>query len=390
MHKSLLTKGWRGIQPYLWRMVRKYRSLPEGFAPRKVLAVRIQGAGDVLLTTPALRSLRRRFPDAEIHYLAGERAAEILHRNPDIDQIIPVNESMLFSQSIWKLAPVIRKLRHHKYDLSIAFSRSAGLHAFLTACRIGFRIGINKLGSGATLHLPIDLHNGIRYEALDYLALIQAMDGNDLGAELTLTITPDDDQQAYHILRESGGNPEKPFAMLAVGGGRNPGWDVPQKRWSMESFSQLAQGLEYPVVIVGDMNDAQEVKSHFQCSDSVINLCGRLSLKHTAALLKRARVLVTNDTISMHFAVALRTPAVALFGPTHPKALLPDNATNVIPLQGKLPCVPCFWQGMPNHISNFGDANFPGCPKGNSGSPCLETITVSEVLKAIETFQGNQ
>ena len=392
MNKKLLKTNWKILRPLANFLVRKYQHLPEDFYPQKILAVRIQGAGDVLLTTPALRSLRHRFPEAEIHYLVGELASEMVKNNPDVDVVISVPESVLFTGSAKQKLPLIKKLRAGKYDLAVNFSRSAGLHTFVSACKIPFRVGIDKNGSGAMLHLPVTLSGNIRYEALDYLELVHAMGGADQGINLKLLITSRDEQEAKAILRYAGLDESVPYGVLSVGGGRNAGWEVPQKRWRLSNFMEVAKGLDMPLIIVGDTHDRKEVVSSFSNLDKVFNLCGKLSLMNTAAIVKHAEFLVTNDTVTLHFAVALGTPTVALFGPTHPKVILPSDSRNVRVIQGKLPCVPCFWQGMSSHVSNFGDANFPGCPRSSDKSPCLDTISPTEVLDTISgllTSRGN-
>ena len=351
--------------------------------------VRIQGAGDILLTTPALRSLRHRFPEAEIHYLVGELASEMVKNNPDVDVVISVPESVLFTGSAKQKLPLILKLRAGKYDLAVVFSRSAGLHAFMSACKIPFRVGIDKNGSGATLHLPVTLSGNIRYEALDYLELVRVMGGTDQGLNLRLVVTSRDEQEAKALLKSTGLEEGVRYGVLAVGGGRNAGWEVPQKRWELANFMEVAKGLDIPLVIVGDAHDRKEVVSNFSDTGKIFNLCGKLSLMNTAAIVKYAQFLVTNDTVTLHFAVALGTPTVALFGTTHPKAILPPDCRNVRVIQGKLPCVPCFWQGMSSHVSNFGDANFPGCPISNDKSPCLDTISPLEVLETINDLVSN-
>jgi|GEM_PF-1079528 len=410
MHRKLLYLGWKTAQPIARNLVRKYDGLPEGFSPRRILAVRIQGAGDVLMTTPAVRSLRKQFPNAEIHYLVGDQAVEMLQHNPDIDRIIPISETGLFSRSLKQVLPYIRMLRRQQYDLGIIFSRSAGLHSLLTACRINFRVGFSKNGSGALLHVPVALGNGVRYEVLDYLELSRAIGGQDCGTTLQLYITSEEDVHGRKLLAAAGIDWDTPFALFSVGGGRNRGWEVPQKRWSMASFAQLADELACRVVVVGDDVDFREAEPWFRDNPSVANLCGGLSLRDTAAVLKRAKLLVTNDTVTMHMAVMMGLPTVALFGPTHPQALLPPGIKHVRFLQGKLACSPCFWQNMPGHVSNFGDSNFPGCPRARSAhpaqakihdspnaislpddgevsdhgqSPCLDTISVSDVTAAI-------
>ncbi len=386
MNSGIFRTCWRGIRPVVRILVRKYDGLPSGFQLRKILAIRIHGAGDVLLTTPAIRALRGRFPDAEIHYLTGEQAAEVLRSNPDIDRVVPVLEPVLFSRSVGKMIPVIRELRRQHYDMAVIFSRSAGLHAFVKACGIRFRVGIDKQGSGALLHLPVILKSEVCYEALDYLEVVRAVGGSEAGMDLRLDVPVDDVNISFGSLTDAGLDPEAGFGVMAVGGGRNPGWDVPQKRWSITNFAAIAQDIDIPWVVVGDEYDRQEVESCFPDKEGVINLCGGLTLMQSAALIQHAGILLTNDTVALHFGVALGTRMVALFGPTHPKALLPDGIKNITVLQGKLPCVPCFWQGMEEHVSNFGDANFPGCAHGKTGSPCLNTVTVSEVVSVIESI----
>ena len=382
----MLRTGWTVFRPVAGRLIRKFNRLPPGFDVGKILVVRIQGAGDVLLTTPAVRSLRRRFGDAEIHYLVGDHAVEMLQDNPDVDRIVPVSEAVLFSRSVREMVPLIRSLRKQRYDLGVILSRSAGLHGFLAACGIRFRVGLDKNGSGGLLHVPVTLPGGIRYEAMDYLEVVKSVGGDDCGMDLQLSMTPDEERQTYELLKGAGIDPDLPFGVLSVGGGRNAGWNVPQKRWPTASFAELAARIDLPLAVIGDDEDRRETEGYFQEGNHFANLCGKLSLRDAAVVIKRSKFLVTNDTVTMHMAVIMKTPSVALFGPTHPTALLPQNVDFIEILQGKLPCVPCFWQNMASHVSDFGESNFPGCPQGDSGSPCMETITVVEVAERVKSI----
>jgi ADP-heptose:LPS heptosyltransferase len=230
------------------------------------------------------------------------------------------------------------------------------------------------------------LDKAVRYEVLDYLELIEVIGGSDAGQELELSVSEDDAKAANQFVIDAGLDPEAGYGVMAVGGGRNPGWDVPQKRWSIANFAAVIQDVNIPWIVVGDEYDRRELESILLDRDGVVNLCSKLTLMQSAALIQRAKLLLTNDTVAMHFGVATGAQTVALFGPTHPKALVPEGIKHVRILQGKLACVPCFWQGMSGHVSNFGDANFPGCSYSDTGSPCLDTVTVSKVVIEIKAI----
>jgi heptosyltransferase-2 len=144
------------------------------------------------------------------------------------------------------------------------------------------------------------------------------------------------------------------------------------KRWPY--YRELISRLDQPVVIVGGTDDAPLAESVAENSaGSAISAAGALSLRQAAALIRRASLLVTNDSAPLHLATAVGTPIVALFGPTVPEfGFGPRRAGDLTLGRADLPCRPCSKHGPPT------------CPLGHHR--CMRELSVESVMQAIATI----
>jgi ADP-heptose:LPS heptosyltransferase len=160
----------------------------------------------------------------------------------------------------------------------------------------------------------------------------------------------------------------------APGGGQNPLERLAVKQWPASHYVQLLKQLAtvYPVTVVllGDQHDAQ-VDGIAQALEAlgveVFNLKGRTNLRDLASVINHLDLLVTNDSAPMHLAAALKTPVIALFGPTAAAALFPAGPHRVA-LQSPAPCSPCYPFGR-----------FPGCPEPS----CMAALPPATVYQAV-------
>ena len=149
----------------------------------------------------------------------------------------------------------------------------------------------------------------------------------------------------------------------------------PLKRWPLKYFQELISKLikqDYPVVLVGDANESENIKLEHDFSGKVINAAGKFSPLESAELLRHARIVVTNDTSISHLAEAMQTPSIVFFGPTVGEFGYPPflKESKIMETKEKLSCRPCSRDGR-------GKCNNPDKLR------CLTSITPEMVLSII-------
>jgi len=333
---------------------------------RNILIIQTAFAGDVILATPLIRAAATEFPNAKIHFLAIPVTANVLENNPYLTRVWQYDKHNT-DAGISGFIKIARKLRGEQFDLALIPHRSfrSALLSFFSGAPI--RIGFDTSAGSFLLTHKIKYRKDI-HEVERNLSLTEAfaIHSNLLVPE----IFPDDNDRAVveNALKASGGN----FygALIAVA----PGSVWPTKRWPKELYTQLCQMLssrKNPVVLVGGPDDqglCEEIAK--AAHSSVTSLAGKLTLRQSAELLRRCRVLITNDSAPLHLASAVSTPTVAIFGPTSPEfGFYPYQTKNRV-VEKTLSCRPCSIHGGKK------------CPIGTH--ECMLGISPQEVMKAVE------
>lgn len=158
----------------------------------------------------------------------------------------------------------------------------------------------------------------------------------------------------------------KRFVVLAPGGGKNPGTDMPRKRWPSARFAEVCAQLSqtHRVIVVGTHDEQALISEVIGTSSAIV--CVGVTLGRVGALLQEAAAVLCNDSVLMHLAAAVKTPTLALFGPTDPYRLLPPFPW-VQHIWEPVECSPCYQQIL---------GTFPPCPRYR----CQEGIAVGQVL----------
>lgn len=311
---------------------------------KRVLIIKPSSLGDVIHALPVADALKAGIPGVEIDWVAGVGFDGILEGNPSVSRIITFDRRMLEKPGgLKRLSGFVRELRRNRYDLVLDLQGllRSGLMAF--ACRADSRVGFANAREGAALFYTgkvavpdPEMHAVDRYLlCLEFLNLKAPDD-----VCFTVKISEDDNKKADALLRELGVEEGEPFVAVAA----SARWET--KRWPAENFAALANRLieEHGVksVFVGTREEgsvmAGQARSLRQKGSFAF---GRTSLKSLSALIKKASVLVTNDSGPMHIAAAVGTPAVAVFGPTDPKRTGPYGKIHKVVTAG-VECAPCF------------------------------------------------
>jgi lipopolysaccharide heptosyltransferase I len=290
----------------------------------RILIVKLGSIGDIVHTLPALASIRRGLPKAEISWAVERGSSEILRDNPFLDRLIEIDtkalrRGLMSGETLRAPRQQLRLLRASAFDLALDFQgllKSAMVARLSGARRVhGFaRDSLREPASRVLLHQKVQIPDGLHVIRKN-LALVKSAldipipeDENDF--EFPITLNSTHEREAEEAIRDTEGR----YAIL------NPGGGWPTKLWSAEKFGALADELWnhfglYSLVTHGPGEDALAGRV-LSASRSGKARAVSLSLKGFYALTKPAVVYVGGDTGPTHLAIAARTPVIGLFGPT--------------------------------------------------------------------------
>ena len=315
--------------------------------------------GDVILTTPLLTALAKIHGPVDL--VTTPAAAALVERHPAVRDIIRYDKRGK-DRGIGGFFRLVRALRQRRYRRAYLPHRSwrSGALAWFAgiAERIGFSDGSSLLYT-ASLDRP---RAGHEVERLLTLA------GPGDAPAVSIALGLQDREEAERWLSAHG--IAEPFVAFA------PGSIWGTKRWPY--YGALAARLTDPVVLIGGPEDRALGDSIVAASGGrARNAAGDLSLRASAALIGRARLLVTNDSAPLHMATASGTPMVAIFGPTLPSfGFGPRGSSDRVVEHDHLSCRPCSAHGP------------EVCPLGHHR--CMQELGVDQVLQAVESVhRGN-
>lgn len=336
---------------------------PEGGRPGGG-AVVIQTAfyGDVILTTPLIRRAAERL-GAPVDVVVQPAALPVLQNNPSIRDRIPFDKRGR-DRGIAGFVRLVRLLRRRRYDVAYLAQSSLRSALLAFAARIPRRIGFRG-APGTLLHTHSVTPRSEPHQVERLLALA---DGAPDRREPELFPGPQERAAVDALLAEAGIQSE--FVVLA------PGAQWGSKRWPY--FPELARGLaaEIPLAIVGgpgDRADARQIRTALGAGTPVADATGRLSILAAGELIRRARVLVSNDSAPVHLASAVGTATVEIYGPTMPLfGFAARAAWSRVVEPEPIACRPCHHHGP------------PACPLGHHR--CMRDTPISRVLAEVRTL----
>lgn len=342
----------------------------------KVLVIKIAAIGDFLMATPALRALKLSNAASSITLLAGHSIAAAVQNNPHLDKIYYLDDTRIFKGSFWaKLSEVLKiswRLRREHFDLGFNFHRDwrFNIILFLAGCkkRIGFASGRKSwlLSEGVAI-------KDVKHHIFHYCALLKGLDIFCLDFKMEFPL-------AEAVLNAAAAKFLQPgkltdYVVLAPGGASNVKEEMDSRRWGAENYAALAGLLindSRRVVLLGSGGDQKIANFIKAAQPAVIDFCNQTNLAEAAALLKKARLVVCNDSGLMHLAAAVGARIIAIFGPTHPEEKKPLSAGNVAVWKGEeLECSPCYHDGR-----------FPECDHRS----CFRKISPQEIFELTKQF----
>lgn len=289
----------------------------------KILIIRLDRIGDVVLSLPAVQAIRRRFPNAHIAMMVRPYAQSVVSGNPWIDEVIPYYyEKRGRHSSILGNLRFMREIVNRRFDVAFIFHPGHRSHLIPFFTGIPYRIGFQKgLDSFLlTKRIPDRCHEGLKHESEYILDIVRAFGvDTNFEKELVWPVFTEDELLAQDLFTAKGWSEGAPFIAI------HPGASCASKRWPQESFSEVGARVlretSLNIVLVGGNEDKEAAHTiETECGDRtrVLNLAGQLTLKQLAAVLKKASVLVSNDSGPAHVAAAVGTRTLCIFGRNEP------------------------------------------------------------------------
>jgi heptosyltransferase-3 len=348
----------------------------------KILVICIQRIGDVLLTTPLIRSLKNAFPNAMIDVLVCQETASILHGNTDVNKIIAIERNSTKKQRFHEI-----KMLWNQYDISISTIPSDRARIYGWAASDRHYGTYSEKDSFIFKYL---MSKSIRFDNINIHTIDMNLKICDLmGISKNDTVVTPKSHQNKDIEKF-----KSPYAII------HPYPKYKYKEWDKEEWKILINYLEKRGVnvYISGGNDSKEI-DYCQAlvqSKNTINISGKYSLSEISEIISNAAIYIGIDTSVTHLAAATGVKVIAIYGPTNPvkwgpwpiardrqtspiwlrHSQDPQRNSNIILIQGKQSCIPCAEEGCEKHI--------------NSESECLTTLKSDNVIQEIDKFLASK
>lgn len=308
--------------------------------PRRILLLRLERIGDLLMVLPAIRDLRHHAPDAVVDLVVGTWNRDLARAIREVSRVYSLDADWLAREDtglpFGGLVRAAARWRHEQYDLAINFEPDIRSNLLVALSGARWTAGYASGGGGALLDVALDFdpraHTTANARRL--VATVFPEPHVDLPACLDL---PESARQAAARQLDSA---TRPLIGVHVSGGRAI------KQWPVDRFADVARRLAAAtggtIVLTGGPADralVDEVKRALP-PRQVIDACGEADLLIVAAIVSALDLLVTGDTGPMHLASVVGTPVTAVFGPSDPSRYAPTGTHDRI-VRVELPCAPC-------------------------------------------------
>lgn len=328
--------------------------------PEKILIIRLSSIGDIIITTPLVRALRKSFPEAQIDFVIKKQFTGLMKYNPHIDHLLSFDKDL-------GLEPLKQKISENQYDHIVDIHKNIRSFFLKLASRASSSTYPKYIFRRTMLvKFGINLYKDIQPVYLRYFDALREFDVQYDHQGTEVFFDPEDESFVKDTLNKIGYPSGGKIVVIC------PGASFSNKQWLPERFAQVADELSekgYFVILHGGKTDVElceSIKSLME-NDGFV-LANKFSLLESAALLKMAQLAITNDSGMMHLAQSQKTPVVAIFGSTSRElGYFPLPQASIV-IEKDIPCRPCTHNGL-----NY-------CPKKHFR--CMNEIQANEVISA--------
>ena len=324
----------------------------------KLLIIRFSSIGDIVLTTPVIRCVKKQLPGVELHYLVKPQFKAVVANNPYIDKIHLLQQD-------WQ--QMILDLKQEQFDYII------DLHHNLRTLRVKKALKVpafsfNKLNIEKFIFVKLKWNVMPKLHIIDrYMETVRPFGVRNDGQGMDYFIAPDEE------IRET----DLPTSHKLGYVGIVIGASFKTKKLPVYKLQELCKKIDHPIILLGGPDDVAEAME-IQKVDRVkiYNACGKFSLNESADLVRKAKVIIAHDTGLMHMAAAFKKPVISIWGSTTPSfGMVPYygerfEARNLAPYDNvqvhKLWCRPCTKIGRHS------------CPQGHF--KCMKNLSIDEIV----------
>ena len=322
--------------------------------------------GDLVMATPLLYDLRKKFPDANITAMCTAQIAPLLEKDPSIDELFRFSLSEKFIHRIQE-KNIVDQLKKGSYDVGILTTNSFSSAWWFFQGKVIKKIGFRGEGRSWMLSKALPFPETRKKEHLvhTYKALLKPLGMPPSSTPPKLFLGEGEGDAAWEFLKRF--SVDQSHRIIGI----NPGAAFGEaKCWLPERFHAVAEKLaetcpSHRILFFGDLRHKKLIQNICRgLSSQVINLSGQTNLRQLMALINLCSAFLTNDSGPMHIADSLNVPLVALFGSTDPIVTGPYRQRAAV-VQEKVACSPCFKRVCPIDF------------------PCMKQMSVETVLKAL-------
>ena len=322
--------------------------------------------GDILLTTPVLKAIKEKFPDASIDFFIKKKYQEIIRENPVIDKIYSLE-----NEKDRNIKSLLSQVENKKYDYIF------DLHKNWRSLRItnglkGVIYRYNKESIARKIFLLTGLNFLKNTHVVDrYFRTIEVL-GIPSGDHCIAQIKPTENERIKrHLARFN----EEDFIVWAIGGKHFT------KRLSSHKIIKAINELNVPFVLIGDSSDqilSSKILNSITAKNQVLDLTGQTSISQSAWLIQKSALVISNDSFIMHLASAFTKPLLTLWGSTRPELGFSAYQKNAFVLQAQVPFIYRFFYAFIPH------------KWWNKESKCMDGISDILLTNTIRSILGKK
>lgn len=278
--------------------------------PKKILIVRTDRLGDVILSTPVIENLRKAYPKARIAFMCRPYTARALEGNPYLDEVI-IYDKYGRHKSLPSSVKFAFRLRKENFDWALVLHPTNRAHLVVFLAGIPFRVGWDRKNSFLLNRKIFHAKQEGKKHELEYtLDILRELNIPVIKKDTYFPVSRKSEAGIDEILNGAGLKADKKLIVV------HPCASCPSKRWPRAFFCELIEmlkkELDCEIAVISSEEEKNTAKEPAKLAD--IDLRGKLDISEVGALLKRADLFISNDSGPVHIAAALNVPVISIFG----------------------------------------------------------------------------
>lgn len=331
---------------------------------KRILIIKLSALGDLILSIPALKAIRAKYPSPHrITLLTGKAIAPVVSSCPYLDEVM-VYDFKESDRGVFKLFRLGKELRRRNFDAVIDLQNNRKSHILCALSLASLRYGYENKKLGFLLNRKVKEDKSVLGPLEHQFKVLNLLDIELKDKKIELWPSKEDDKYIDDFLNSQWLSKDQVLAGVHLGSSLK--WAT--KRWPLEYVANLAEELalkDIRLVLTGESMPKDELRDFGELTrkSRPVIACGKTTINQLACLIKRCRVFISGDTAPLHIASGVGTPVIALFGPTDPRRHISSEKDALI-LKKELECQPCY---KPKCVS----------------IECMKQISVDEVKEAV-------